>query len=147
MKKGLIIAGIVIIAIALILVALFPAAFYKPAKNVNSDDYKDGDKITVYGTITKIVNNTHWVRLTNISLVVLDDNLTVFIPGELKHFEKGDYVYMTIEKTSAIHIGNWEVSYWKGSKDDIHYVSDVHFYLYVIMAIGIIIAAVGVILR
>ncbi len=137
MKKGLIIAGIVVIAIALILVALFPAAFYKPAKNVNSDDYKDGDKITVYGTITKI-GHLPWI---NITILQLDNNLTVRIPGELKHFHEGDYVYLTIEKKSSL------LAQWETSQDDIHYVSDIHFYLYVIMAIGIIIAVVGVILR
>ena len=144
MNKGLIIAGIVIIATSLIVIALFPAAFYKPAKDVNSDDYKDGDKITVYGTITDINYVGGNINTTSITL---DNNLTVFIHGKVKHFTNGDYVYLTIEKTSAIKIGNWEFSYWKSSQDDIHYVSDIHFYLYMLMAIGIIIAVAGVILR
>ena len=143
MNKILVIAGIVVIVIGLILFGTFPKAFYKSAKDINSDDYKDGEKVTVYGTITKLEYNS----LIDNTTVELDGNLTLFFNGHLKGYNEGDYVFVTIEKTNIIQFGNWKVSAWKSSEKDMHYVSSMQLYFYILMIIGIILAAIGVIIR
>ena len=143
MNKILIIVGIILIAIGLVLAGTFPWAFYKSAKDIKSDNYKEGDKVTVYGTITKI----DYSSLINKTAVELDGNLTVFFDGELKNYKTGDQVFLTIEKTNVVQFGNWKLSVWESNEKDIHYVSDMQLYFYVLMAIGIIIAVIGVILR
>ena len=143
MNKIIVIVGIVVIVIGVILLGTFPAAFYKSARNLNSDDYHDGEKVTVYGTITKI----EYSSLINKTAVELDGNLTVFFDGNLTGYHEGDYVFVTIEKTNIIQFGNWKVSAWQSTAKDIHYVSSMQLYFYILILIGIILAVIGVLLR
>ncbi len=143
MQKMLVIAGLTVIVIGIVLLGIFPGAFYKSANTVNSNDYKDGTKITVYGVITR----EDYSPLINKTAIELDGNLTVYVNGNFTKYKVGDSVYMSIMKTSLIQFGDWKVSAWTSNPRDIHSVANTQLYFYILIAIGVIIAILGVIIR
>ena len=143
MNKVLLIAGLVFVVLGLLLIGTFPWAFYKSAKNVNMDDYEEGDKVTVYGKITDL----EYSELINKTAIELDNNLTVYMDGKIKDFEVGDFVFLSIEKKDVIQFGNFKISAWQTSQKDIHRVSDIVLYFYILMVIGVALAVISIVIR
>ncbi len=119
MRTSIVVFGLVLILIALISSIIFPTYIYQPAKNVVSDEYKDGDSLTVYGTITQIT----YVNNLNITVIVLDGHLKVFAYNKITGYTPGEEVYMKIKKVSAVSIGSFELSYWLTEEKEIHSVN------------------------
>ncbi len=143
MNKILVMSGAVFVVIGLILMGTFPWAFYKSAKSVNTDDYNEGDKLTVYGKIT----NMDYSGLLNITIIELDGNLTVYAKGQIHGFEIGDYVFLNIVKKDVIQFGNFKVSAWETSQGDLHHVEEVQTYFYILMAIGVVVVIIGALVK
>jgi len=132
MDKGFMVAGIILVIVGILFAAAFPSAFYISAKEVNIDDYQDGDEITVYGTITDI----EYSDILNITAIELDGNLTVLAKGHVENFKEGDYVYMEIKKVVDGEIFGHEISHWE-LVCGIHLVSETRFYGYLVSLAGV----------
>ena len=132
MNRGFMIAGLILVVLGIAFAAMFPSAFYTSAKDVNIDDYENGEKITVYGTITDI----GYVELLNATVIELDGNLTVLASGHIENFEKGDYVYMEIKKVVDAQLFGHEIAHWE-LDCGIHLVSQTRFYGYLVSLAGV----------
>ncbi len=152
MKKGVVVGGIVVIALFLFLFLSFPQIFYPSAGEINSSDYRQGEKVTVYGKITdkNYINLENLGIGINLTIIQLDNKLNVSCDGEVKHFGVGDYVVMEIVKNEKkIEVGPFKfiITYWESSEGSIHMVDEYRFYFEIGMAAGIVIALVGVAMR
>ncbi len=143
MNKSLIIIGLVLVILGLVLLAIFPSSVYKSARNINLANYGDGDKITVYGTITDI----SYTKLFNVTQIILDGKLKVYAPGDVREWHIGDDVYMEIQKTASLNIGGHEIAYWTTTERDIHSVNEMKSYFYIISISGAIVAMIGLALK
>ena len=143
MNRVLVIIGAVVVAIGLFLLALFPGLFYVPANSINSSNFNDGDKVTVYGTITKLV----YENLINNTFVELDSNLTIIFSGHLKNYNVGEEVFVTIKKVNLIHLGEWKASVWESTQGDIHLINAIREYFYIVSFIGVSLVVIGILLR
>ena len=143
MNRVLVIVGAVFVVIGLLLMGTFPWAFYKSARDVDSDSYEEGAKLTVYGKITDM----EYSELLNITVIELDHNLTVYAKGEVHGFDIGDFVFLNIVKKDVIQFGNFRISAWETSQKDIHHVSEMQTYFYILMAIGAIVVVLGALVR
>ena len=143
MHKIITILGLVIVVLGIILLAIFPSIFYKSAKEVNIENYRDGEKISVYGVITDIA----YLKIFNITQITLDGSLKVYAPGKITSWHEGDEVYVEIEKNVTLKIGNNELAIWVTSPSNIHSVSEIRNYLYTIIISGAIVGLIGVLVR
>lgn len=143
MNKILLMSGLVFVIIGIVLLGTFPWAFYKNAKDVKLDDYKEGDKVTVYGKITDV----EYSDLINKTVIELEHNLTVYLDGKLKGYDVGDFVFMTIEKKDLVQFGNFKISGWHTVAKDIHRVSDILLYFYALIFLGVVIAVIAIFIR
>ncbi len=143
MKKGLFIVGLVILLVGLFLLATFPSLFYTRARDLNSDEYSTGDKVTVYGNIDRI----NYIPQIDKTLVELDGNFTFWVNGELKGFEVGDTIYVTVEKTTLFQFGSWKATMWIADKDSVHHLMDMQIYFYLLIIVGIVVLIAGAAIR
>lgn len=142
MRKGLLYLGVALVIMGFGAYIIFPAHVFTPAYSVNSKNYDVGDKITVYGVITDI----KYSPLLNATIIELDGKLDVLAHGNIEGCRIGDEVYMTIKKTSAVSVGNFQITYWSTEKGD---MGKVKFYRDLSQAtavLGIILMIVGTIL-
>ncbi len=152
MKKGVVIAGLAIILISLILLITFPYQFYKSAGEVNSSDYSQGTKITVYGTITdvKYINLENMGIPVNMTIIELDSHLNITLEGKLRNFGVGSFVIMDIIKSERkVQVGPFQfvITYWETSQDSIHSVEEIQRYFEIAMIVGAVVLIVGMALR
>jgi len=119
MRTSIVAFGLVLILLALVSSIIFPTYIYKPARSVISDNYKDGDTITVYGTITQI----EYIENLNITVIILDGHLKVYAYNKITGYSAGEEVYMKIKRVSALIVGNIELSYWLTEKKEIHSIA------------------------
>ncbi len=142
MNKGFMVAGIALIILGLLFAAMFPSAFYTSAREVDIDNYQDGDEITVYGTITDI----GYVDLLNATVIELDGNLTVLAPGHIENFHEGDYVYMEIKKVVDAELFGHEIAHWE-LVCGIHLVSETRFYGYLVSLAGVAVVILASVMK
>ena len=152
MKKGVVIAGLAIILTSLILLITFPYQFYKPASEVNSSDYSQGEKITVYGKITDVryLNLEDWGISVNLTIIELDSHLNITLEGKLRNFGVGSLVIMDIIKNERkVQVGPFQfvITYWETSQDSIHSVEEIQRYFEIAMIVGAVVLIVGMALR
>jgi len=119
MRTSIVAFGLVLILLALVSSIIFPTYIYKPARSVISDNYKDGDTITVYGTITQI----EYIENLNITVIILDGHLKVYAYNKITGYSAGEEVYMKIKRVSTLIVGNIELSYWLTEKKEIHSIA------------------------
>jgi len=143
MHKPLMIIGLSLVILGLILVAIFPGSVYKSAKDINPANYEDGENITVYGVITSI----GYIKFFNVTQIVLDGSLKVYAPGEIKEWQVGDEIYLKIQKTASLEVGEHELTYWTTDKDYIHSVTEMRNYFYIASISGAIVTLIGLVLR
>ncbi|MFO8110670.1 MAG: hypothetical protein R6U17_09185 [Thermoplasmata archaeon] len=156
MNRNLFAVGIVILVIGLFLSLAFWPLFGTSAESLADDrtglvyeSYEEGDKVTVYGTITNIetTNYPEWMEeigISNVVYVELDDGFTFLIPDQTStDFSEGDSIYArtTLEEEGFI-LGWGRVQYWEqsgmiGNK----LLLDVIFYI--TLALGVIITVAG----
>ncbi len=152
MKKGVVIAGLAIILTSLILLMTFPYQFYKPASEVNSSDYSEGTKITVYGKITDVryLNLEDWGISVNLTIIELDSHLNITLEGKLRNFGVGSFVIMDIIKNERkVQVGPFQfvITYWETSQDSIHSVEEIQRYFEIAMIVGAVVLIVGLAIR
>ncbi len=143
MHKPLMLIGLALVILGLVLLAIFPSSIYKSAKDINPMEYEDGEKTTVYGVITDIA----YIKFFNTTQIVLDGKLKVYTPGEVKKWEVGDEVYLEIQKTATLEVGQHELVYWTASPEDIHSVNELRNYFYLASISGAIVAVIGFVLK
>ncbi len=143
MHKTFMAIGLSLVILGLILLAIFPGSIYKSAKDVNAGDYKDGENVTVYGVITDIT----YIKIFNVTQITLDGKLKVYAPGEIKNWEEGEEVYIKIQKTATLEVGQHELVYWTTTASDIHSVKEMQNYFYITAISGAVVALIGFVLR
>ena len=143
MNKGFMAAGIILVVLGIAFSAMFPSAFYTPAKDVDIDDYDDGEKLTVYGTITDM----EYSQLLNATVIELDGNLTVFAAGHIENFAKGDFVYIEIKKVVKGQPLLPVIAYWELVPGGIHKVSETRVYGYLVSLAGVAIVILASVMK
>jgi len=143
MHKTLMAIGLSLVILGLILLAIFPGSIYKSANDIKAADYKDGENVTVYGVITDIT----YLKIFNVTQITLNGELKVFAPGEIKNWEEGEEVYIQIQKTATLEVGEHELVYWTTTAKDIHSVKEMQNYFYITAISGAIVAIIGFLLR
>ena len=143
MHKPLMLIGLSLVILGLLLLAVFPGSVYKSAKDLNPEKYQDGEKVTVYGIITDI----GYIKFFNVTQIVLDGSLKVYAPGEIKKLQVGDEIYLEIQKTASLEVGEHQLTYWTTTAEDIHSVTEMQSYFYIAAISGAIVAVIGLVLR
>ncbi|AGB04004.1 hypothetical protein AciM339_0106 [Aciduliprofundum sp. MAR08-339] len=143
MRKGLLYIGLALIIIGFGAYILFPSHVFTPAYSVDSENYKVGEKITVYGVITDM----RYSQILNATIIELDGKLDVLAHGNIEGCHIGDEVYMTIKKTSAVSVGTFQITYWSKERSE---MGKVKFYRDLsegTAILGIILVIAGAVLR
>lgn len=124
MNKGLLSAGIVIIILGLFLALAFWPMVAVRGRGLSAADHDAGDKVTVYGTITRITS------MGIVEFIQLDGELEIVNDGERTNRKEGDVVYCEL-RLSSLNI--WMLNGDIRLKRNI----DIPFYLISILGVGI----------
>ena len=135
--------GLVLVILGLIMIAIFPNSIYIPAREVDATKYSEGENITVYGVITDIT----YIKIFNVTQVILDGKLKVYVNGELKGWDVGDEVYLEIQKTASLEIGENQLAFWTANPENIHSVSETKNYFYLAAISGVVVSIIGLLLK
>ncbi len=98
MDKRVLSIGIVLLVIGIILIFAFWPLTAVGGRDISTDDYEVGDRVTIYGTITDITG------IGEVVLVELDGDTDIIVEQSREEFdfEEGDVVYGEIRLSQEL---------------------------------------------
>ncbi len=132
MEKKILSIGIVIFVVGLFLVVAYWPLTAVKGRDISTDDYEVGDKVTIYGTITRITG------LGEMYFIQIDGELEIVKLDGQTSMEEGDMIYGKIRCTQDI------IRYWR-LEEDLKLKRNIDLLFYGITGVGVAVTTVGVV--
>ena len=130
MNRILLSIGVVILVLGLILVVAFWPLTSVRGRDLTTDGYEVGDKVTIYGTITRII------PLGDLELIQIDGELEIVKTDGRTSMQEGDVIYGELRYSQTL-IRHWRI------EGDLKPKMHVDLIFYAITGVGLAISAAG----
>ena len=130
MNKILLSIGVVILVLGLILVVAFWPLTAVRGRDLTTEGYEVGDKVTIYGTITRIT------QLGDLELIQIDGELEIVKTEGRTSMQEGDVIYGELRYSQTL------VRYWR-IEGDLKPKMHIDLIFYGITGVGVAVSAAG----